>query len=173
MLTPEGIRVHPARPQSPFPAHFKVARRSPPNQELAERFGKMVKAGVGGELVDTLRLVEPRLTRLDTVSELGESVLHGDVGVGAVVSIPAMGDGTMKLADLVLTIREARGGGVPIDEYENGLHYSVLQEDRARRLGETLPMVVTAIVGMIGASLLGLGVIAIFQPLIDLMRAIA
>ncbi len=121
-----GVRTLSARPR--FPVHFRAARRFTPNQELAERFGKMVKAGQQGRLVKALRIIEPRLERLETVFEFGEPVLHGDLGAGSVVSILDMGGGTVQLADLLLTVREAKQGVVLVDEFENGLHHSVLRK---------------------------------------------
>jgi type IV pilus assembly protein PilC len=67
----------------------------------------------------------------------------------------------------MLSLGEKRGDvRQPLDEY------AALQEDRVRRLGETLPMIVTAVVGIFGSILLGICVMAIFQPLIDLMKAL-
>ncbi len=67
----------------------------------------------------------------------------------------------------MLSLGEKRGDvRRPLDEY------AALQEDRVRRLGETLPMIVTAIIGILGSILLGLGVMAVFQPLIDLMESL-
>ncbi len=67
----------------------------------------------------------------------------------------------------MLSLGEKRGDvRRPLDEY------AALQEDRVRRLGETLPMLVTAVISILGAILLGLGVTAVFQPLIDLMRGL-
>jgi len=67
----------------------------------------------------------------------------------------------------MLSIGEKRGDvRRPLEEF------AALQEDRVRRLGETLPMVVTAAISVLGAILLGMGVMAIFQPLIDLMESL-
>ena len=67
----------------------------------------------------------------------------------------------------MLSLGESRGEVRPaLDEYAK------LQEERARRLGEVLPVLTATIVGLLGAVLLGAGVIAVFQPLITLMESI-
>lgn len=111
-----------------FPLRHRPARCFPANRGVAERFGKMVKAGREHELLEPLRLVEPRLKRLETVYEYGEPVLHGDLGAASLVSILDMGGGMVQLADILLSIRECRKGVVLIDEFENGLHHSVLKK---------------------------------------------
>ena len=67
----------------------------------------------------------------------------------------------------MLSLGESRGEVRPaLDEYAK------LQEERARRLGEVLPVLTATIVGLLGAVMLGAGVIAVFQPLITLMESI-
>jgi hypothetical protein len=124
----EGLRIEPIAPRPPFPFHFIHARRQVALLEHAERFGKLEKAGRQDDLLDMLRLIEPRLKKIATVVVGGEAVLHGDVGVGSLVAFPEMGDGIIRLTDLALVIREAAHGVVLIDEIENGIHYSAMEK---------------------------------------------
>jgi type IV pilus assembly protein PilC len=67
----------------------------------------------------------------------------------------------------MLSLSESRGEVRPaLDEYAK------LQEERARRLGDVLPVLTATVVGVLGAALLGASVIAVFQPLIALMESI-
>jgi AAA15 family ATPase/GTPase len=73
-----------------------------------------------------LKLIEPRLRRVAAVATASETMLHGDLGGERLVPLPVMGDGMVRLASLVLSIGNAPGGVVLVDEMENGLHHRVL-----------------------------------------------
>jgi predicted ATPase len=67
-------------------------------------------------------------------------------GVDKPVSLNSMGDGMQRLLQLVLKMFPARGGLLLIDEFENGLHYSVQKQvwDRVFELAEQLDIQVFA-----------------------------
>ena len=75
-----------------------------------------------------LQIVEPRLERLAVLVSQGTPSLHGDIGVGRLVPLSYMGEGLRRLLSFVLAIKDIPGGIVLIDEFENGLHYSVLND---------------------------------------------
>lgn len=99
-----------------------------PLREEAERLRKLQIHGEEDVLLETLQLIEPRLSRLAIVLEAGEPILEGDIGIPGrrLVPLPLMGEGMVRLASLVLHISNAPNGVVLIDEIENGLHCSVL-----------------------------------------------
>ncbi|MHC5057218.1 MAG: AAA family ATPase [Planctomycetota bacterium] len=124
----ESVRMDPAVPRpAPFPAHFLRTRRPVVLRELAQRFGKLEKAGEQEKLVRMLKVIEPRLLRVATVVVGEDAILHGDIGLGYLVPLLEMGDGVSRLAEVALTIREAAGGVVLVDEVENGIHHSALE----------------------------------------------
>ena len=95
--------------------------------------------------------------------------LRRTVAEGGAISEGLEQEGGVFPATLVwmLSLGESRGEvGPSLDEYAK------LQEDRARRLGEALPMITAAVVGVLGAVILSIGVMAVFQPLIDLMESL-
>jgi AAA15 family ATPase/GTPase len=55
-------------------------------------------------------------------------MIHGEIGLREPIPLIAMGEGVVRIASLVLAIGSAGGGIVAIDEFENGLHYSVLTD---------------------------------------------
>ena len=73
-----------------------------------------------------LRLLEPRLRRLAVLVTGDIPVIHGDIGIGRMMPISMMGEGTGRLLSILLAMANAPGGTVLIDEIENGLHHSVL-----------------------------------------------
>jgi hypothetical protein len=98
------------------------------HKEDADRYSLADVRGEQDAILNALRKVEPRLTRLSVVSSsLGPSI-YADIGLGRLVPIQLIGDGTIRLLTMVNTILFARNGFVLIDEIENGLHHSVLTE---------------------------------------------
>jgi AAA domain, putative AbiEii toxin, Type IV TA system len=134
-----GVRVEPAPLPLPFPGFFLAARRPLSLKEEAERFGRLEVAEESSILLETLRLIEPRLKRLTTIFKAGLPVIYGDIRLGRLIPLPLMGDGLGRLMSLILAIANAPHGVVLIDEIENGLHHSVLTKiwraigDAARR----------------------------------------
>lgn len=98
--------------------------RSP--REDAERFSNLERVGRQDEVLESLRLLEPRLQRLTLLLVDGEPIINGDIGMSQLVPLPLMGEGLGRLLSIILAIANAKGGSILIDEIENGLHYSVL-----------------------------------------------
>lgn len=122
----KGVRTEPIPPAPPFPAFFNGALSRPPSQEQAERFGKLQVRGDGDVVLETLKIIEPRLRGLTMVVIGGVPVLHGDIGGNRLIPLPLMGGGIVRLAGLATDIGNAANGIALIDEIENGLHHSVL-----------------------------------------------
>ena len=53
-------------------------------------------------------------------------MLRGDIGIGRMIPFALLGGGLGRLAGILLSIADAPGGVVLIDEVENGFHRSVL-----------------------------------------------
>lgn len=103
---------------------FNVYSRSP--QDDTKWFSKLADVGRQEEVVNVLRLIEPRLKSLAVSTSEGPAMIYGDIGVGRRVPMSQMGEGMGRLLSLVLEITNAAGGIVLVDEIENGLHYSVM-----------------------------------------------
>lgn len=105
---------------------FSGHQRNP--NEDATRFGILDIEGKADELLGYLRCIEPRLKSLSSVSHGDISLLHGDIEIGRKIPLSFMGEGTSRLATILLAILTTKNGIVLIDELENGLHYSVHTE---------------------------------------------
>src|SRR6266550_2941670 len=103
---------------------FNVYSRTP--DEDTKWFSKLADVGRQDEVVNVLKLIEPRLKSLAVSTSDGPAMIYGDIGVGRRVPISQMGEGMVRLLSLVLEITNASGGVVLVDEIENGLHHSVL-----------------------------------------------
>lgn len=103
---------------------FNISSRAP--DEDTKWFSKLDDVGRQSEIVNTLRLIEPRLKSLAVSVADGVPMIYGDIGIGRRVPMSQMGEGMVRLLSLVLEITNASRGVVLIDEIENGLHYSVM-----------------------------------------------
>jgi len=121
-----GYQIKPISPPPPFPGHFLPSRLRISFKEEATLFGNLDVLGNQELLLNVLKIIEPRLKRLSVVLLADEPILHGDIGLGRLVPLPYMGEGLVRLADLVMVIGNSPKGVVLIDEIENGIHYAVL-----------------------------------------------
>lgn len=92
--------------------------------EDAERFGKLDIMGKQDKILGFLRLIEPKLKGLSTITVGGISLIHGDVGLARKIPVSYMGDGVSRLLTIILAIATSKV--VLIDECENGIHYSAM-----------------------------------------------
>ncbi len=126
-IAPEAIRYNrSSRNELMFPPSVFIATTTRSPQEDAERFSQLVRVDRQDEVLQTLRPLEPRLSRLAILIIGNRPVISGDIGMRELVPIPLMGEGLGRLLSIVLAIANAPHGFVLIDEIENGLHYSVL-----------------------------------------------
>jgi hypothetical protein len=127
LISPRGVHQQvspPPESQSVFiPAIYR--ENSP---EIQRKFSEQVRAGRKDMLVNSLRILEPRLQSVELLDFSGEVVPYGDVGAKQLIPFPLMGEGLNRLLNLLLSVSDAPGGTVLFDEVENGLHYSVLPE---------------------------------------------
>ena len=92
-------------------------------------YGNLEKAGEAEIVSQFLRLIEPRIERLVTIYDdrRNEPVLYGELrDTQYRVPLHTMGDGVVRLADLAVRLGNTRNGLLLIDEFENGLHWSIL-----------------------------------------------
>jgi AAA15 family ATPase/GTPase len=80
------------------------------------------------EIVEVLKLVEPRLVDLRTIYWGGSLLLHGDIGEERLIPLNLMGEGMTRICDIIVAIFSASNGIVLIDEIENGIHYSIMEK---------------------------------------------
>ena len=106
---------------------FESAKGGWNTRSLAFGFGQAEMGGTLPVIVEVIRLLEPRLTRMTTIADArGIPSIYGDIGAGRLFPMSIMGDGTKRILALCLAFLRARDGIILVDEIENGLHYSTL-----------------------------------------------
>ncbi|MCY4538389.1 MAG: AAA family ATPase [Chloroflexi bacterium] len=106
-------------------SEFLMARKKVDTNVNAERFSNMRQSGTDKVLVDALKLIEPRLKKLEILAYGGQPHIHADIELDQLISVSNLGDGMNRISSLILAMSEVPGGVVFIDEIENGIHHSV------------------------------------------------
>ena len=84
------------------------------------------------DVVGALNIIDPTISAVSMIR--GKSMLRSRTAIVRARDIPrpiplrSFGDGLNRLFGIILSLVNARGGFVLIDEFENGLHYSVLPD---------------------------------------------
>jgi hypothetical protein len=116
-------------PRAPLYQGFFLTPRGADHRSDAERFSK-IAAIIGEEdrLVDAVRVIEPAIRAIRLLSHGGVSMLHVDVGLTRFLPLPYAGEGMVRLVAILIAIASAKNGVLFIDEFENGVHYTVLDK---------------------------------------------
>lgn len=97
-----------------------------PTTDDVENFSLLEEINRQDEILEILRILEPRLKRLAVLAKEETPMIYGDIDIGHLLPLQMMGEGMGRLAAIALTIANTENGTVLIDEIENGLHHSVL-----------------------------------------------
>jgi hypothetical protein len=126
VITPLGMQIT-TPPAPPFPAIFQSARLGVSPRERAERFGRLQLLGRKNLLLKALRSIEPRLKDISEIFSGGQPLLYGALeNTEYLLPLQFMGEGMVRLADLILNLVNVSNGVLLVDEIETGFHYSVL-----------------------------------------------
>lgn len=111
-----------------FPGGYFLSTHLRTPEETSLRFGKLEEDGRDRELVEALKALEPSLKRLSLYVAANQPALRADVGIGRLIPIALLGEGFVKALSIAIAVMTAPNGCVLVDEFDNGLHYSVLQQ---------------------------------------------
>lgn len=130
-------QVYPAK--EPLSVLMIVSKKTQAPEDNAERFGRLELTKQPSKILESLKIVEPRLENITTIYISGKPLIYGDIGLDKMLPLSFMGEGLDRLTSLLLAIADTPNGIVLIDEIENGFHHSVMTKvwqaigDAARR----------------------------------------
>lgn len=101
--------------------------------ELADEWDKIALTSAQNVVTDALQIIAPDFEALTFVRDVGAQGLQRTAMVklstfAQPVPLRSLGDGFVRILQLVLKLLPARGGFLLIDEFENGLHFSVQEK---------------------------------------------
>lgn len=118
--TSKGNQNIDTRYDEPLIARF-VSSRTPFKIDI-DNFSGVLENKNEQEFVDILRIVDPRIIDIQYV---GDEFLV-DIGGERRFPMNVMGDGFLKVFNLVLSIYSSSDGILIVDELDNGIHYSIM-----------------------------------------------
>jgi len=122
------LRLEPPIPHASMTGIFISGRHGGNLNEEIQRFSNLRKKEKDTILLDALKIIEPRLEKIEILNYQGASMLHGYLkGYDEPVPSPLLGDGVRRALMVILAIGAADNGVVLVDEIENGIHHSAMK----------------------------------------------
>lgn len=127
---PTRIDSYTAKPDEAdvLPASFLSARSFVSLRRDANRYSNLVKARAEQSVLDALQVVEPKLKRLAVISESSDATIYVDLGGESLIPMAVCGEGMLRLFSIILAITNSHDGVLLVDEIDNGLHHTVMEE---------------------------------------------
>jgi energy-coupling factor transporter ATP-binding protein EcfA2 len=132
VATPEG-GFAPQEQYSPrLVPSINTALLSPPSlvlPQMAVGFGRVDIKNKRESVIKVAKILEPKLERLASVSRSdGKSYLYADIGQKDLLPVQLLGGGFVSVLCIAIVAVDMESGVLLIDEIENGIHYSALQD---------------------------------------------
>ncbi len=110
-----------------------VSTKNMPNRKLAGLWDLTSLTDLESEVISALRLIDVRVTGIAFVEDVSRGTQSDDnrvplvkiKGIDEPLPLKSMGDGMTRLFHIIVALVNARNGLLLIDEFENGLHWSV------------------------------------------------
>ena len=100
----------------------------PVTLEAAGEFSALLENQREADVVRALQSIDPRIKRVELLLKGMFPTLHLDLGLGRLLPLAVAGAGVVRLFMIALKFAIVRGGLLLVDEIENGLHHSVIDE---------------------------------------------
>jgi AAA15 family ATPase/GTPase len=107
-----------------------VRGRNIDSENNSELFDKITLAGKEQNVIDSLKIIEPATERI----AFAKGNVDGRIAVvklsnsSKVLPLKSMGDGINRVLTIILALVNSDNGFLLIDEFENGLHYSIQEQ---------------------------------------------
>lgn len=113
--------------------HSSITSQMDSEELLAENWDQLLLDSEEEEVLKTLRIIHPDLLRVAFIdsreTEHRQRVAIAKfTGDSKAVPLRSLGEGMVRLLQIFTNAMQAKGGYLLIDEFENGLHYSIQEE---------------------------------------------
>lgn len=133
-LNGQGVRDFDLMDPDALPVNipFKLVSSKGEQQTALDKLWSSVSMSENEEyVIKALQIIEPRIKRFNILTLDNAGIGQGTVpfvmleGESNRVRLGAMGDGINRILTIILSLINCKGGIFLLDEFENGLHYSV------------------------------------------------
>jgi hypothetical protein len=119
-------RLEPDAP--PIPCIYLDPFSSRSTGQMGELWDAVALTDVEPEIVRALTIVSPDIKAVSVVGTRARTVIAKSSAHETPIPLRTFGDGVNRLFGIILSLCNARGGILLVDEIENGLHYSAQTE---------------------------------------------
>lgn len=127
-----AVRLRPDRALTDFKVPIQVVpTQNMPNRTIAALWDATGLTDLEDEVIAALQLIEPAIEGVAFVEDTSRSVRENRIplvkhrGVREPLPLRSMGEGMTRLFHIIVALVNASNGVLLIDEFENGLHWSV------------------------------------------------
>lgn len=108
----------------------KIFATSPMNPvEEARKYHKvMLKKGGEERIQELLRVIEPRLVKVRAAQTGSSPSIYADIGLSELIPVSQLGQGFSRVLSIYTALLLSEAKVFLIDEVENGIHYSALDQ---------------------------------------------
>ncbi len=119
----------PTRTPFTYSSYYISSKQRETLETLADMYGRFEAEGRQEEIIEYLKIIEPRLRNLKVILKRKEPIIHGILdGEKKPIPLYLMGDGIVRLMEFIQILSLEKDRIILIDEIENGLHHSVLKK---------------------------------------------
>ncbi|MHB8577624.1 MAG: AAA family ATPase [Dehalococcoidia bacterium] len=123
---PDGPAPLTLKDSPPGPSTFLSARLAVSAPELATAFTLVLDQPGGEEILQAMQALEPRLTQLSLGFVNQTPIIRAHIGFGRPIPLQLLGEGAVRLMEILLALPLVRRGTLFVDEIENGFYYQSL-----------------------------------------------
>ncbi len=123
-----GYTVDPITASSINSVKFIDAHHRPTSSDIASYFSHLVRSKNEKFLINAIQIIDSRLQSLDVLFSNTVPIMYADITLDQLIPLNALGDGIVRLTNILLQIGVNENGIILIDEIENGFHYSILPQ---------------------------------------------
>jgi AAA15 family ATPase/GTPase len=105
--------------------YFARSRMRVRMNDLTSLFKVIVEKHKENDLIESLKIIEPKLKNLTVLPVGNIPVLHGDID-GKINPLPFLGEGLARMSEIMIGVMSVQPGFLLVDELENEFHHSIL-----------------------------------------------
>lgn len=113
---------------APSASSNRIAASARNSNLLAAQYSTVVGTIAEELVLKIAQKVEPRLKRLTVWTNGQFAAVHGDVGTESTLDLALISDGLFRVVSVAVAVSQSANGICLIDEFENGVHVSVLRD---------------------------------------------
>ena len=125
-LNSQALFMDLARRNTGTLAQFQyVDSKNQTQQSIESLYSKIALSEREDEVIKALKIIEPETERFSLIED-GKPIIR--LTNGKIRNLSSMGDGVSRVFSIILSMVNCENGYLLIDEFENGLHYSVQEK---------------------------------------------